>query len=134
MNSGKMELLIKQGTSLDHRFKFYPFWLFGVEGPDGTKTDVTPKYKEVKGLLLDMLMHEMIVDKIRPRKSGAKKYIGWLHELLNEDLISQAQTRMECFLELHPIYTTFKGFDYKIPFSEVYKKTEEENLANPDPR
>lgn len=125
MNRGNIRILIKQGTATDPKQKFYPMWLIEVSGPGGVTTDVCPPYSELERLLLDILTHELIVDKTRQRKLDFVKYRQWLHGILRKDLIAKAQTRLEVFNDPHPIYTEFQGYDKKVPFSEVL-----EHLSN----
>jgi len=125
-NRGKIRVVIKQGTSRDPTHEFYPFWMVEIEGPDGKTTDVAPSYPDLKQVLLDILTHELIVDRLYGRKPEFTKYRKWLKDLLQEDLISLAQTRLSHFSDIPLVYTKFVGFHYK----EYFKG----GVLNPTPK
>lgn len=116
---GELKVVIKQGRSLDPTRKFYPFWKLKCIGPKGEKSDVAAKYEELKEKLIQILMHELTVDRITGRRPDFQKYRKFLKELSEEKLIKEAQTRLEDFEISHPVYTKFVGYDYEVEFEEI---------------
>jgi len=127
MKRGAIKVVIKQGTPKSPHFEFYPFWMLKVVGRNGDVADVAPSYLELKQILLDILTHELIVDRVYGRKPDFTKYRGWLKDLLQEDLIKEAQTRLEHFSEIPTIYTDFVALDHQEEFEKIWGDTIEKN-------
>jgi hypothetical protein len=82
--AGKIEVIKKYGISKDKRYSNYPYWRLKITSDDGTTIIVTPKYEDLKKMLIDIIKHERQVDIERKRKLESTRWIQWLKELLIE--------------------------------------------------
>jgi len=82
--SGRIELKVREGTSKDVRYRYYPEAYWEVTGENGLKVNISPSYKILRNALVDFRKHELKVDKTRRRTTYVSKLIKMLEDLLRE--------------------------------------------------
>jgi ABC-type transport system substrate-binding protein len=96
--SGSITLKVRKGRSLDPRYKYYPEWYLEVKDEGSKKTCiVSPSYTKVETILIDILVHELRVDKTRNRRPDFVKWRKWLKDLSTDKLIEKAQTEVDMY-------------------------------------
>jgi len=94
--SGRIEFKVRPGDSYDPRFEYYPEWYLKIIGENEQEIDVSPTYNDVWQLLVKMLQHERINDKMRGRRPDFDiKRKSILDIIDREKLIRDAQTGLD---------------------------------------
>jgi len=93
--SGKIEVCTRRGASRDRRYCGYPEWYLKVTGEDGTETQLSPTFLEVRGVLKNILVHEYRNDVTRFRRPDFMKKLKML--ILSDQLFAEAQLDFETY-------------------------------------
>jgi len=112
--SGKIEVKVRPGKSLDIRYKAYPEWYLEILGENGDITTLSPSFSDLRRMLKDILVHEFRVDATRKRKKDMIKEMKEV--VLDDKLISEAQTDFKMFSipkEYTEINTPIQDFKQK---------------------
>lgn len=100
--SGKIEVKTRIGESHDPRYARYVEWYIEVKGEDGVKTTLSPKFPEMRKMLVDILVHEFRNDATRDRNPDfIKKQV--LLNIADERIFEDAQMTFEDF-EMPEVY------------------------------
>ena len=96
--SGLINVKIRKGKSLDPRYEYYPEWYLEIKDEDGRMlSNVSPSYRDVEKVLIDILVHELRVDRTRDRRPDFVKWRRWLKSLSTDKLIEKAQTEINAY-------------------------------------
>jgi hypothetical protein len=82
--SGKISVKVRIGTSHNGSYNCYPEWYLEVEGEDGVKTRLSPKFEDLKNVIRDILLHEKKVDMTRDRVPNFPKWKEFLKKVIEE--------------------------------------------------
>jgi hypothetical protein len=98
--SGKIDVKVRLGKSLDKRYNSYPYWYLEVtdESDKNKKVTITPTWKDFQELITNVRLHELRVDQTRERKNDADNWDGSVKEA-----IKKSQKRISDF-EIPEIY------------------------------
>ena len=115
--SGKIELKVKLGTSLDKRYigpsgtikDGYPFWYLEIIGGEDVDEDgrcigkissvvLAPTWKQFKELIREIRVHERRIDLTRERKNDTGNWENAMNKAIKE-----SQTKLKEF-EIPEIY------------------------------
>lgn len=66
--SGKLIFKTRKGQSRDDKYAYYLEWYMEIEGEDGVKTRLSPRYDEFADFIKKVLVHEYRNDATRDRK------------------------------------------------------------------
>jgi len=81
--SGKIELKVRLGKSLDPRYDKYPEGFIEVTDENGKdKVKLSPSYPNLMNLLIAFRRHELKVDLTRERKNYTSKLIEHIEKTL----------------------------------------------------
>jgi len=90
--SGKIELKVRLGKSLDKKYDWYPEWFIEVtdEADSNKKVTLSPSWIDLQKLIRDIKIHELRVDKTRDRKNDADKW---------QEIMKKATKEVETILD-----------------------------------
>jgi len=92
--SGKIEVKIRLGKSMDSRYDSYPEWFLEItdEEDSNKKVKLSPNWIDLKNLIREVKVHELRIDKTRDRKNDADKW-----EWAMREAIEESQTKLNDF-------------------------------------
>jgi len=73
-------------------YNYYPEWYLEINGEDDNKISISPSWEQLKQLIKDIKLHEMLVDKYKDRKNDADRWM---------DTITQASKELQTELWHH---------------------------------
>lgn len=102
--SGKIELKIRKGKSLDNRYEYYPEWYLEITDEQTNKKVVlSPSWKDLEKFMEDILIHELRVDRIRDRNPDSKKWINFVKKMVKL-IDDDGQVSLRAFVNIPEIY------------------------------
>jgi len=93
--SGKIKLGIRMGKSKDIKYNYYPEWIMKVVDENNKETILSPKYDELQDFIVDVLVHELIIDESRLRNKEFYKKMSLFNINILEEKVKHKIIKLE---------------------------------------